>query len=251
MIKIVATLITVFAGAFSASAQADVLKIASSPAVPPYIIPETNNGIEIDIVRAALAVVGHEAEFSTLPFPRVVARMRDGEFDAALTISKSADLPLGNSHYSDNHITFENVAITLKDRDLKIESIADLSDKSIAAFEFAREYLGPEFAAMAAKNPLYREISPSTSQLLPTLFSGRADVIVIEINIFKYHRLVYDLPRDTGQGVTFHPIFPLNPFRVAFTDEGYRDDFNEGLAQIRKSGVFDDIIARYTSITGQ
>ncbi len=225
------------------SAFAKALKIASSTAVPPYIIVDTDSGIELDIVREVLGLEGYTVTFEHLPFPRAVEKMKAGEVDGALTISESAKLKLGNVFYSDSHITFQNVAISLKSSQLKIDKISDLSDKSIGTFQYAREYIGPEFAKMADSNPAYREL-PNSSQIVPMLFQKRVETIVMEINIFKY--LLKEIKfTDTSAPVVIHEIFPKNPFKVVFLDLKVKNDFNKGLKMIRANGRYNEILNKY------
>ncbi len=225
------------------SAFAKELKIASSTAVPPYIIVDTDSGIELDIVREVLGLKGYTVSFEHLPFPRALEKMKAGEFDGALTISEIAKLELGNVFYSDSHITFQNVAISLKSSRLKIDKISDLSDKSIGTFQYAREYIGPEFAKMADDNPAYREL-PNSSQIVPMLFQKRVEAIVMEINIFKY-QLKQIKFIDTSAPVVIHEIFPKNPFKVVFLNSKVKAAFNQGLKAIRANGRYEEILNRY------
>lgn len=231
----------------SLPAMADKFLMASYPGIAPYIVQgeEGRSGIEIDVVTEAMAVMGHEVEFASLPFGRALPEFKNGRFDALLTISPGAGLDLGDAYFSDNHITFKNVAISLAERGLDIPDITSLGNYSVASFEFAKQYLGDEFAAMANANPNYREMIPDTRPLPPTLFAGRADVAVIEINIFKYHlqNETYTVPVDAE--TTVHSIFPENPFVMAFKDEAARDQFNQGLVKIRENGTYDAIFAKY------
>ena len=227
--------------------HAKELVFVTYPGVAPYIIQSEDKptGIEIDVVEAAMDAAGLELRFTTVPFGRGIKQFKDGEVDAALTISLDAGLDLGDAHYSDNHITFRNVAITLTENDYDLPDIASLGNYSVAAFEFAKEYLGADFADMAESNPNYSEMIPDTRPIPPTLFAGRADVVVIELNIFKHHMKneTYTVPTD--KEITVHNIFPENPFVVAFADPDVRDAFNAGLKSIREDGTYETILERY------
>jgi len=52
---------------------------------------------------------------------------------------------------------------------------------------------------------------------------------------------------DTTQPIDMWYIFPKVPFRVGFVDKKVRDDFNDGLKQLRESGRYDEIINKYIS----
>ena len=221
--------------------------MASYPGIAPYIIQQgdTRTGIEIDVVEKSMAAMGHTVKFVAVPFGRAIKEFKAGNVDGALTISQSADLDLGDPHFSDNHITFQNVAISLTERALEIPDIPSLGNFDVASFEFAKQYLGDEFAAMADNNKRYREMIPDTRPIPPTLYAGRADVVVIEINIFKHHLKNEEYLVATDEPITIHKIFADNPFSVAFKDPAVRDQFNEGLQIIRDNGVYQEIFESY------
>ncbi len=243
------TLTTAFIGQFlfSTIAQGAEYLLASYPGVAPYIVhsDSKHKGIEIEVVEAAMASVGHTVKYVTLPFGRAIKEFKDKKVDGALTISPSAGLDLGEAHFSDSHITFRNVAISLTENNYKIPDIASLGKYSIASFEFATQYLGKQFAEMAKANSKYREMIPDTRPIPPTLYAKRAQVVVIEINIFKYHLNKETYTVDTTQPITVHRVFPENPFAVVFADPALRDQFNAGLKSIRDNGTYKAIFERY------
>ncbi len=226
------------------NSTAKELHLASSTAIPPYVIVESGSGIELDVVREALKLNGYTVIFEHLPFPRAVEKMKSGEFDGALTIAESARLELGQVYYSDSHIVFENCAVSLKSNNFEINDIAGLADKSIGTFQFAKLYLGPEFEKVANSHSAYREL-PNTTQIVPMLFQKRVEVIVLEQNIFKYVRKKIDII-DTSAPVVIHRIFPDNPFKVVFLDKKVQMDFNSGLKIIRENGRYNEILNKYT-----
>ena len=241
-----AILITAWANA----AVAAEIVIASSPSVPPFIVQGENGaedtGIEIDIARAALNAAGHTVKFQNLPYTRALAYLKAGRVDGSLTISATATLDIGSAVKSDIHLIFDNVAMTLEENNLEINSIDDLADKSIIAFNFAKEVLGEEYTKMANANPNYRQMLPNTKQIPPTLHAKRAQVAIIEETIYKYHLNNETYPVDVTAPITIHRIFPRNPFTVAFKDVSVRDDFNKGLAIIKENGTYQKIFESYT-----
>lgn len=175
-----------------------------------------------------------------MPFARVKRELKNREVDGALTITPDSGI---KAFYSDNHIVCRNVAISLKKNRFNIRGIQDLKDKSVLAFQDATLYLGKDFASMAKQNPNYREIAKQQLQI-NLIYSNRVDVIVLDKNIFYYHRKQNDMV-DTSQPVDIWAIFPPSPFSVAFVDKKVRDDFNEGLKQLRESGRYDQIVNKY------
>ncbi|MDZ7699703.1 MAG: transporter substrate-binding domain-containing protein [Deltaproteobacteria bacterium] len=218
------------------------LTLAVGLALPPYNIEETDSGLELDIVREALSMKGYTVKTRFVPFARVKRELVEERVDGALTITPASGIV---AFYSDEHIVCENVVLSLKSQGFDIKKIEDLAGKRVVAFQDATRYLGDTFERMAKDNPNYREIADQMLQI-NLLFSGRTDAIVLDKNIFNYHRKHNDRV-DTTQPVNIWHIFEPSPFRVAFIDKEVRDDFNEGLKKLRESGRYQKIMEKYVS----
>ncbi|MEH6478004.1 MAG: transporter substrate-binding domain-containing protein [Sneathiella sp.] len=210
--------------------------------LPPYGIKDSNSGIEVDIVRAALAVKGHTITVRYVPFGRVGKDFQDGKIDAANTLTASSGV---EANYSDSHISYQNVATVLKESDLNVANIEGLGSLKVVAFVKASVFLGKEFAEMAKKNTKYREVADQSTQN-KLLMSGRTQAVVGDIRIFKYYnKIIKD--QIALKEVVFHKIFKPTEYSVGFKDANIRDDFNVGLKAIRDSGEYDKILAKYVS----
>jgi len=120
-----------------------------------------------------------------------------------------------------------------------------LADKTIVGFQNATLYLGPEFKAMAEHNSGYREKYNQKTQTTD-LYKKRVQVIVMDVNIFKYFRKRGAGFSTATQPIVYHELFPQTNYKVAFRDKEIRDDFNEGLKGIRENSVYDQVIKNYT-----
>ena len=227
----------------SLGAAADNLKVAVGLALPPYVIQEDNSGMELDIVREALKLSGHTVEPVYLPFARVSKSLEDKKVDAALTVTEASGI--ANVHYSEPHITYQNVAVSLAKNSFAIQSVDDLGSHSVIAFQNAVKYLGDTFANMAKTNKRYSEKAKQSNQIT-MLFGGRVETVVMDINIFKYFR-ASETKLDTSSDVNIHEIFPPTHYKVGFLKAAYRDQFNEGLATLKSSGKYDEIIKGYVN----
>ncbi|MDC0335769.1 transporter substrate-binding domain-containing protein, partial [Pseudodesulfovibrio sp.] len=150
---------------------------------------------------------------------------------------------------SDQTIIFQNYAISQKRDRLIINSINDLSDKRVLAFQDATAYLGPAFAEMAGGNPNYVELA-NQSLHVRMLSDRRVDVLISDKRIFlwwqkQFRQSIQKPTRAVDQSVVFHPLFPPSPRRVVFIEEKMRDDFNLGLQRLKASGRFEEIIRTY------
>jgi polar amino acid transport system substrate-binding protein len=229
-----------------AFAEAKTLTLAIGLTLPPYNIPEIKSGMEFDIVKEALGLRGYKAIPKYVPFGQKMQEMLNHSVDGVLTVTPDCGI---DAFYSAVHIVYQNVAVSLEKNHFSILTINDLKDKSVAAFQEATVYLGKDFAAMAKANGRYQEVANQESQVT-LLYNDEADVIVLDKNIFNFFRHHYNYKNrdheiDASQPVVIHRIFSLSPFSVAFTDNKVRDDFNDGLAELRKSGRYDKIVEKY------
>ena len=223
-------------------AEKKELTFAVGLALAPYNIPEKNCGIELDIVREALAMKGYRVKTKYVPFARRIREIAQREVDGVLTVNENSGLDV---FLSDQHIACENVAVSLKKKKFSIKKISDLKDKSILTFQNAKKYLGKEFVMAAEASPDYREISKQELQI-NLLYGDRVDVIVLDKNIFYYHKRNNKMV-DTTQPIDMWTVFPKVSFRVGFVDKKIRDDFNDALKQLRETGRYDEIIKKYIS----
>ncbi|MBN7819731.1 substrate-binding periplasmic protein [Bowmanella yangjiangensis] len=233
------SLIFVFVGLNEANAAE--IKIAASLTIPPYILAESKSGMEVEIVREALLQSSHSMELSFVPLKRVYESIREGKVDAGMTLMKSDEH--SDLYFSESHISYQNVAISLQKNDFKIDSVSDLKGKTVMAFQNATKYLGKEFDLVASDKSKYSEKANQDVQIA-MLFSGKVDVIVLDINIFKSLRK-QESRVDTSADIVVHELFPRNDMRVAFRDENLRNDFDLGLKKIKETKSYEQIISKY------
>jgi len=211
----------------------------------PYIIKETNSGLEIDIIQAAFNEQGYSVNFRYFTNKRLGFSLKQRKIDGIL-MNKAYDF---NKHLgidafcSDVHITYHNYAISLSKNRFPITSVKDLKDKHVIGFQNARKYLGPEFADMAEKNPNYIEKPEQMTQVY-WLFLERTQVVVSDKTIFMYYRkkALDEDQFNATDPVTFHNIFPASPIHGIFLDRQLRDVLNKGLKKIRETGQYEKIM---------
>jgi polar amino acid transport system substrate-binding protein len=213
--------------------------------IPPFCFPETNSGIELEVIGEALAHKGHVLVPRYFPLARVPYSFITKLTDAAMT-DMGQDLSKHDGHYGDPAVIYENVFITLKYRKLKIEKPSDLSGLSIISFQGALSRY-PKWLDQPSKEGKFRAHSNQELQV-KNLYKGRFDVVLSDRNIFKYFTL--KRKKDTGKSleeVSEHSFTKLNPldYRPIFRSKKIRDDFNEGLKYLKESGRFQKIYDNY------
>ncbi|WP_201799117.1 substrate-binding periplasmic protein [Rhodoferax aquaticus] len=213
--------------------------------IPPFCFPETNSGIELEVIGEALALRGHVLKPAYFPFARVPLSFKTKRVDAAMTDGGEDLRPYG-ALYGDTAVVYDNVLIALASRKLHIKTPADLQGLSVIAFQGAvkryPEWLGP--VAAAGK---YFEQNDQAIQVR-TLDLGRYDLVLSDRTIFKYFTRQHKL--ETGkdlQVVEEHTFTTVDPadYRPVFRDSKIRDDFNAGLKQLKSSGRYQQIYDKY------
>ncbi len=228
------------------------LLIAHGLDKPPFVFGSERRGLEIDIMREALAYRGHTMRVVHIPNKRLQVAIQTAGVDGAATVREAKD----GAFYSDDFITFENYAISRRSAHLRIDSVADLKGRAVVAWQNAYRDLGPEFeeafrpGVTAPYIRSYYEL-PSQRSQNQMFWSGRAEVIVVDKTIFLWYRRDLAREMDTSAEVVFHDVFPRRThYQAAFKDPRIRDDFNEGLRHLRATGRYEQLYRSYLSGDG-
>ncbi len=209
----------------------DQLLIAVGLAKPPYVIQGKNSGFELDLIRNILKKMGKSTKFIYTPFGQSAKMLEVEEIDAVMTTNQQVFAD--SSKLSDVYITYQNVAISLKDNNLTINTIEDLKNYSIASFQKADKLLGQGFADAVDRSPLYLEIAVQRQQPI-LLLKKRVEVLIMDKNIFKY--FANELNIDAK--LTFHQIFPDTHYRMALKNKAYVKLFNSTFAEYKQTDEY-------------
>jgi polar amino acid transport system substrate-binding protein len=208
---------------------------------PPYVDQQTDSGFELDIVRQVFANFGHEPRFIYVPLGRSIKLLDQGMGDALLTVNRNI-VPNDNIR-TNPYITYQNVAVSLKSKDISIDKFSDLVDYKVAAFQLAHKYLGAEFQRVVAQNNHYVEL-PNQFQQVKMLLEGRVDAVIMDINIFTF------MFNSASSGMSFddiiiHEIFPENKYSMAFKEKGMVEEFNRELDAYLESEHYASLLKKY------
>ena len=214
----------------------DKFIVAVGLAKPPYVNQADDSGFELDLIRNVLKKMGETATFVYTQFGHSSKMLDVKEIDAVITTNSKVFTD--TTQLSDIYITYQNIAISLKKNNIKINKIKELEHLSIASFQKADKVLGKAFADASNKSPLFLKIADQ-SQQPQLLLKGRIDVLIMDINIFKYftHELNMN-NNDITRLFTFHPIFPETHYRMAFKDKTYIPLFNETLVKYKQTDEY-------------
>lgn len=231
--------------------SARTVKVGIGFALPPYVLRESDSGLEVEIVREAFRRVGHDVEFVYLPNLRLPVEFAEGSVDCvvankAYNLASDSGRPVYPSFET---LAYRNYAITLKRSGHVIRSLDDLCDKRVLGFKNATKYLGEKYAEAVGKNGDYSELSDQSLQVR-MLLSGRVQVVISDKRIFKWWRkqlanesVATNL--ELSAPVSFHPVFPPAPRTVHFGDANLRNAFNQAVRSMRTDGRFQAIMDDY------
>lgn len=219
----------------SLSLKADVVSVAFGEKLPPFVIPETNSGIEIEIVREALALRGHVLRPLYFPMARIAISFKSRKVDVVM-MDVGEDMSTLGGHYGDPPVLYDNVLITLKERNITIKRPEDLKGLRVNSFIGAQKRYPDWFGSLGPE--AYVEKNDQSVQPL-LLEMKRYDVVLCDRNIFKYYSML--LKKSAlfkGLPIVEHPFAIVNPehYRPVFFDKKIRDDFNYGLKILQKNG---------------
>lgn len=210
------------------------LQIAIGESKLPYVSAETRSGVEYELITRALHDAGVEFEIQHLPNKRARLMFDRGQLDAAIATDGAV--------VSEPYIAYKNMAITLCEQRITLSKTADLAAYQTGAFNNANQFLGADFARIAADLMRYREISPQ-KLMNGMLMAKRIDVAIADINIFQHDQREVD-PQGSKALCPF-AIFAPTLYRMEFRDARLRDRFNQALGQLRANGFYEALAKKY------
>lgn len=213
--------------------------------IEPYVFASSDQGIEVDIAREALAFRGHRLVPRYFRIDKLPLAFQFKRVDAVM-INLGADLSESGGFYADPAVVYEDVLVSLKSRALVIDKPKDLANQLVVAFNGARFYY-PDWIAPPKAEGLYFESHQQERQVLG-LYRGHFDLMLTDRYIFRY--FANKLAHERGLALlptVEHEFTGVNKamHRPVFRDAKIRDDFNAGLKHLRESGRYQAIYQHY------
>ncbi|BFT31930.1 hypothetical protein D210916BOD24_31060 [Alteromonas sp. D210916BOD_24] len=224
----------------SGHSAADELDVVVGWNKPPYVISADHSGLEVELIRAVLADMGHSLSPIYVPFGRTARLLKDNAVDMGLTLNAAHNV--SKDILSDPYIIYQNVVVTRADRNLTINDMADLSDKSVIAFQTAQSVLGEEFGNVVRSMPTYLEMARQDRQV-NMLMLGSVDAIILDRNIFNYFKS--NSEAYTDDKTVFHELFPISIYHAAIPDPVLRAQFNVALRRFIEQGRYQALLDKY------
>ncbi|WP_245219890.1 substrate-binding periplasmic protein [Pseudoalteromonas arabiensis] len=212
--------------------------VAASSFLPPYIVKQSNSGIQIEILKAALQAQGiTELDIHYMSNKRAEQQLLQGKVDIVLNFPPMA---IAGIHKSEPLVMYQNVALSLASNEFIIKSIFDLAGKSVLAFQNAVNFIEQPFKSVTENLASYDEVVNQQAQV-DHLMKGWVDVIIMDRRVFLFYLEKY---KQSNKVLPFvvHPIFKEAPRPAYFSNKALKDSFNLGLDKIIASGEYQAII---------
>lgn len=222
------------------------LKVVFGVFRPPYVYETKKQGLDYELAKAAFEKAGYSIETMHSPNRRAHQEIEQKKVDAVVGVAKEDK---SGFCYSEPLYYYDNVAISKSKDKLKIDSISDLRNVNFLSFGEAHRYLGDEYAELVKS--LKRDTDISNQQTQSKLFwTGKAQVIIADINVFRYYRKSLSPAMNTDDEVLIHRIFKAeaNPRVVVFRDAKICAEFNQGLQEIKAEGSYQKAVDKYLKV---
>jgi polar amino acid transport system substrate-binding protein len=202
-----------------------VVKVALGLALPPWVMPDGQSGIIIDMFNTCLSESEVTVEPVLVPYAGRIIEYQNGSVDAVVDMNPSMIKQNGlNGFFTGELYAYQNYGYALASSSIEISRLSDLTQYSLLSWQGAIVQLGGEYADMAKNHPGYSEIHDQKLQV-KMLYRGRVQVIQMDAQIFEYYRtqLIQAGEIDSSLAFTRFPIFGKSLNGFLFRNKSDRD----------------------------
>jgi len=223
--------------------HAEGIEMTAGLSKPPFVVENNKHysGIQLDLINEIFAVENQKVSFIHLPLSRSFSTVNKWHSDGTITLPSTHQQK--NVFLSEPYISYQNVAVTLVEDNIKIDKIDDLVGKRIVAFQTAQKFLGDKYIQAIESAAHYQEVADQLKQI-ELLYIKRTQVLILDINILK-HFLFSHRDQKYSKPYKVHQIFKPRIYAAGFKSKAIRDQFNRGLAVIKANGKYQQILDKY------
>ncbi|MGC6770171.1 amino acid ABC transporter substrate-binding protein/permease [Enterococcus sp. LJL51] len=220
----------------------EVYSIASDSTFAPFEFQNSDGeyeGIDVDLMKRVAELQGFNIEFKFIGFSSAVQAVESGQADgmiAGMTITQEREKAFDfSTPYFDS-----GIQIAVKENNDSITSYEDLKGKTVGAkigtesadfLEANKENYGYSITYLDTTDALYSALEISEIDAMMD------DYPVIGYGIAQGQPLATPIPREEGGSYGFAVKKGNNPELVEM--------FNEGLAELKRTGEYDEILSKY------
>ena len=229
---------------FALSARTETLSLANGE-WPPYLSEHyTHHGLASHLVSEAFKLEGIDVEYSFYPWARAFSFVQSGERIGSILWSFNEERAR-DVLYSEPVIALRTVFFHRKDRSFAWYRLEDLKAWQIVAT--LGYYYGAEFKRLEEAGTLQVSRVRSDELAFDMLVAGRIDLVAAQFEV-GYEILHRRFVPSVAAAVTNSESFDQTDYHLIISrkaPDGRRiiDRFNAGLARLRASGRFDEMMA--------
>ncbi|MFT6558698.1 substrate-binding periplasmic protein [Sneathiella sp.] len=231
-----------FVSVVSASETTPDLKFACNH-FPPYNFKnQTASGMNVDVIKAALANQGRKASFDFFPFSRAMALVKNGDYDAVCGCSYREERET-SFFFSDmlGNIS-QGVFRKKKNAEQSINSLSKLKGQTVATitgYVLQKELNENDIENVGVKDEI-QLIRMLESDRVKNIYAYR-DIILYDLNLMGL-----ELPLDYSE-ISTQPNYVCISRKIPDGDR-VLNEFNRGLRAIKSSGLYSRIRAEYLTV---
>ncbi|GGA87128.1 transporter substrate-binding domain-containing protein [Ornithinibacillus halotolerans] len=226
----------------SGNSDSNAYTVGVDVTYPPFEFQEDGEmkGIDIDLIHAIAEDQGFEVKIEAMDFSGIIPAMQAGELDIGMGGMSITEERKETVDFSDPY--FESgLSLVIASDNTEINSIEDLEGKIIAV---KNGTTGAKFAADNQGDYGYEiiQVKDSTS-MFQEVANGNADALLEDYPVIMYAIATSDLELKVAGDKLNGDNYGISVLK------GKNDDLlqkiNDGLANLRENGKYDEIIDKY------
>lgn len=240
-----AALAAIVAGAFASTlAEAATTYIVGTGATYRPFEFETPNkelvGFDVDLMKAIAKEAGFEVQFINTPWDGIFNTVKNGDRDIimsgiTITDQRKAEIDFSKPYFAAHQLILTN-------KNLKINSLADLKGKLIAVVNASAGDIAASNAFGKASTNIRR--FDNTPLAIEELFNGGVDAMIGDVGVLQYY--VAQNP-DKQFNQCRDPSFQEQYFGIGVRkgNKQVLDDVNRGLEKAINSGAYAEVYKKW------
>ncbi|WP_259781921.1 substrate-binding periplasmic protein [Aestuariispira ectoiniformans] len=241
LIRLIAILI--FALTTGAAAQDNIVRVVTLHFAPYVSEDLPSNGWAWEVCATVLREAGYEPQLTIMPWARAVTLTKEGRADALYLANINEERKTW-AVFTDPVGEEISVAFKRRDKSISFQSINDLNTYRVAGLHDAH------VSSILVNNGVEVHPVASLRQGFRMVYFGRVDTLVVDRYV-GLQLLQNEFPPAYAAAIDFveKPV-DSNKLHLAISrkyanHDKLRQDFNRGLAELRASGRFDEILDSY------
>jgi len=222
----------------SPNSYCETVVMVFGQSLAPYVIEENNSGVELSIIKEALAFENYELAPVYTQLGRVSFMFDQNLVDAAHRYIKKGKS--NNSiFYGNVTLEYHDVFFTLRELNITIEIPSDLKSYTLLSFQDANKHY-PRWLPESYK---HSQTSTQISQI-KLLQLGLVDIVLSDKNIFSYNSRLYRLSsHGVLKDMRMHIFTPPYKYNPVFKSKKIAKAYNRGLKKLKETGRYTEIIS--------